>query len=190
MTEQVLVVKKALLSSLLEEKGLMTGKNESFFEIIMSYHEFMPRSEAEENTDYKQIIPYVLLLRDDKIFAMRRLSKGGEARLHGLISLGVGGHIDLDEDGDSNDVLIQGMLREIREEVEIDGADGLCPVGVINDDTTAVGSVHLGLVYKMQVTDARIRETEKLEGFWLSLLQAKELSPQMESWSAIALEAI
>lgn len=192
MSEQVLVVKTALLSSFVEGgRGLITGKDRQFREIVASSCEFLPRSQAESDPSYKQIIPYVLLIRGDEVFAMRRLSKGGETRLHGLISLGVGGHINPpDKQAGGADVLMTGMLREIDEEVEIDGPGRLTPIGLINDDTTEVGSVHLGLVYTMEVLgDARVRETEKLEGFWMPIAQAKKITDQMESWSAIALEA-
>lgn len=191
MTESVLVVKTSLLSPILEERGLITSKNEQFLEIALENLEFLPRPEAERNPDYKQIIPYVLLSRGDELFAMRRLSKGGESRLHGLISLGVGGHVNPGEDGNGENILIQGMLREISEEVEIASPGSLSPIGLINDDTTEVGKVHLGLVYIMHITgEVQVRETEKLEGFWMSISEAKRLKSQMESWSAIALEAI
>ena len=191
MIEEVLVVKTSHLSHILEERGLITGRDSEFLDIVKEYHESLPRPAAEVDPSYKQIIPYVLLLRGDEIFTMRRLSKGGETRLHGLISLGVGGHINPDSDGDGDDVLMRGMLREIHEEVEIENPGELRLIGLINDNTTEVGSVHLGLVYTMKVHgDAKVRETEKLEGSWLPLSEAKKITNQMESWSAIAITAV
>lgn len=192
-TEQVLVVKTSLLSSILAGgRGLIKGKDRQFREIVESSCEFLPRPQAEIDPSYKQIIPYVLLIRGGEVFTMRRLSKGGETRLHGLISLGVGGHINPpDKQVEGANALMAGLLREIDEEVEIDDPGTLTPIGLINDDTTEVGSVHLGLVYTMDVLrDARVREMEKLEGAWMPLSQAQKITDRMESWSAIALEAL
>lgn len=188
--EEVLVVKTSLLADILQEKGLITGKNEAFLEIARHQHCFLPRPAAEQDPSYKQIIPYVLLLRGEEIFTMRRLAKGGESRLHGLISLGVGGHINPVDGCTGADVLMEGMRREIREEVSIQGEGPLTPMGLINDDTNEVGSVHLGLVFAMTVSgDAQVLETEKLEGSWMPIKEAKVRLAEMESWSAIALEA-
>ncbi len=104
----------------------------------------------------------------------RRLKKGGEARLHGLMSIGVGGHINPVDDVDRENVLLRGLERELDEEVEIEHRGGLHPVGFINDDTNGVGSVHLGLCYTLPVEgEVRVRETEKLEGGWTTAAELR-----------------
>ena len=91
--EQVLVVERKKIERYISGRnGLITECAQELFEIIKAEHEFMPRDEAEQRPDYKQIIPYVILRRGDEVFVTRRLSKGGEARLHGKISIGIGGH--------------------------------------------------------------------------------------------------
>ena len=93
--EYVLVVKTEKLSQFISGRtGLITESNAEMLDIIRAEHEFIPRPDAENDPGYKQIIPYVVLRRGDKIFMTRRLKKGGEARLHGLMSIGVGGHIN------------------------------------------------------------------------------------------------
>lgn len=141
--EQVLVVERKKIEQYVSGRnGLITDHPNELFEIIKAEHEFMPRPEAEQRPDYKQIIPYVILRRGDEVFVTRRLNKGGEARLHGKISIGIGGHINpVDEQGD---LLMRGLWREIHEEVELDKHGELSPCGFINDDSNAVGSVHLG----------------------------------------------
>ena len=90
MMEQVLVVKREKLERYIGGRnGLIRDNTEDILDAIMGGHEFMPRAEAEERPDYKQIIPYVILLQGDKVFVTRRLNKGGEARLHGRISIGM-----------------------------------------------------------------------------------------------------
>lgn len=190
MIEQVLVVKREKIEQYIGGKnGLIRDNNEKLLDIIMNEHEFLPRPEAEERPDYKQIIPYVILLQGDKVFVTRRLNKGGEARLHGKISIGVGGHINpADEEGNT---LMRGLWREIHEEVQLDKYDELVSCGFINDDTNSVGSVHLGACFTLRTEgEVSVRETEKLEGLWMTLTELRENYDSMETWTQIALEVL
>ena len=176
--EYVLVVKTEKLSQFISGRtGLITESNAEMLDIIRAEHEFIPRPDAENDPDYKQIIPYVVLRRGDEIFMTRRLKKGGEARLHGLMSIGVGGHINPVDDVDRENVLLRGLERELDEEVEI--------------DTNGVGSVHLGLCYTLPVEgEVRVRETEKLEGGWTTAAELRGNWDILETWTQIALNGI
>ena len=188
--EQVLVVKREKIKNFISGKnGLITADTAEMFDIVKHEYEFMPRPEAEERPDYKQIIPYVILLQNDKVFITRRLNKGGEARLHGKISIGIGGHINpVDEQGD---LLMQGLWREIHEEVSLDKHGELVSCGFINDDSNSVGSVHLGACFKLNVEgDVFVRETEKLEGLWMTVPELEKNYDYMETWTQIALEVL
>lgn len=190
MTEQVLVVKREKIEQYIDGRnGLIRDNTEKLLDIIMNEHEFMPRPEAEERPDFKQIIPYVILLQGDKVFVTRRLNKGGEARLHGKISIGVGGHINpADEEGN---LLLRGLWREIHEEVALDKHGELVSRGFINDDTNSVGNVHLGACFTLSVEgDVSVRETEKLEGLWMTVPELKSNYDNMETWTQIALEVL
>ncbi|NCB51795.1 MAG: NUDIX domain-containing protein [Clostridia bacterium] len=191
MTENILVVKtKKLAPYIAGKNGLITGSDKEILHIITAEHEFIPRPEAEEDPGYKQIIPYVVMRRGNEVFLLRRLKKGGEKRLHGLLSLGVGGHIN-PVDGDDGDVLMRGLRREVDEEVAVGKALSLTPHGVINDDSNGVGSVHLGFFFTMEVEgDISVRETEKLAGEWMAMDELKTLKNEMETWSQIVLEAL
>lgn len=189
--ESVLTVKRELIEQFLPEKGITTDNCDKLVDIILANHEFTPRSEAENDPSKKQIIPYVVLCEDDKVFVTRRLKKGGESRLHGLLSLGVGGHINPEADGNGSDVLNRGMMREIKEEVYITSYGKFTPRGIINDDTNEVGSVHLGLFYTLNVSgEVSVRETEKLEGFWVKRSELKAMHEQMETWSQFVISAL
>ncbi len=182
--ENVLTVKRELIAAYIPQKGITTENCDKMVEIILNNYEFLPRPEAEADPSHKQIIPYVVICRGDEVFFTKRLNKGGEARLHGLLSVGVGGHINSETDGRGTDVLYRGMKREIEEEVSIDSMGEMTPRGIINDDTTEVGSVHLGLFYTLEVTgEVCVLETEKLEGFWVKRSDMPGLSEQMETWS-------
>ena len=187
--EYVLVVKTEKLSQFISGRtGLITEHSAEMLDIICREHEFIPRPEAENDPGFKQIIPYVVLRRGDEIFMTRRLKKGGEARLHGLISIGVGGHINPVDDAEHESVLMRGLERELDEEVEIEHRGELTPVGFINDDSNGVGSVHLGLCYTLDVSgEVRVRETEKLEGGWTPADELRRSRDGLETWTQIAL---
>lgn len=191
MAESILALKTAKLAPWIAGKnGLITGADREILDVITAEHEFIPRREAEEDPGYKQIIPYVVLLRGDEAFVLRRLNKGNEKRLHGLLSLGVGGHIN-PVDGDGGEVLMCGLRREVDEEVAVERALALTPRGVINDDSNGVGSVHLGFFFTLEVAgNVTVRETEKLAGEWIKLGALPALRDEMETWSQIVLEAL
>ena len=188
--EQVLVVKREKIEKFIAGKnGLITENVPELLEVIRNEHEYMPRAEAEERPDFKQIIPYVILRRGDKVFVTRRLNKGGEARLHGKISICGGGHINpVDEQGD---MLMKGLWREIHEEVELQNHGELCSCGFINDDSNSVGSVHLGACFTLETEgEVSVKETEKLEGLWMTLPELNANYDFMETWTQIALEVL
>jgi len=190
--EKVLVVRTEKLAEYISGRtGLITGHNEEIVKLIIAEHEFIPRPDAEEDPSYKQIIPYVVLRNGDKVFFTRRLKKGGEARLHGLLSIGIGGHINPVDETERSEVLMKGLERELDEEVSIEKRGELQPRGVINDDTNGVGSVHLGLCFTLEVSgEVSVKETEKLEGGWMTVAELKENRAHAETWTQIAMDIL
>src|SRR6187401_79814 len=144
--------------------------------------EFRPRSEAESDPSWKQLIPYLLLRDGERIFLMRRTRAGGDERLHDRYSIGVGGHVN-PEDGD----VLGGLRREWREELEADFEPEFAPIGLLNDDDNEVGAVHLGLVYAADAggRPVVIREKHKLEGAFASVGDVEEVHDKLETWSAL-----
>ncbi len=187
--EKVLVVKTEKLAKFISGRtGLLTEDREAMLDIIINEHEFIDRPAAEEDPSYKQIIPYVVLTRKGLVFATRRLNKGGESRLHGKVSIGIGGHINPVDETDRRSVLMKGLERELDEEVYIQRRGELVPQGFINDDGNGVGAVHLGLCFSMEVEgEVSVKETEKLSGGWMSLQELRGEFDNMETWSQIAL---
>ena len=149
----------------------------------------MRRGDAEENEDYKQPIPYCVIKRGNEVFAYKRLSGGGETRLHNQISLGVGGHLNNVEGLDFLGVLEDGLQRELEEELYInkDKLD-LETVGLINDDENDVGRVHIGMLVVAELPEdeeVSVRETDQLLGEWIKVedLKNPEIYDSLESWS-------
>jgi predicted NUDIX family phosphoesterase len=166
---------------------------DDWIERIGSRGFFVERRHAETDATMKQIIPYCVLIRGEEVFVLRRKERGGESRLFNLHSIGVGGHIN-PVDG-ATDPLRAGLERELEEEVDIDGTFTAEPLGVINDESQSVGSVHFGLVYGIHPEgDVRVKETDQLEGEWIP---AEELARRVkadrdsfESWSALIIDRI
>lgn len=183
--ENVLVVKASSLGDIVSSNGLITGRESEVLELISSESFFLARPVAEESPEYKQIIPYVAVIRGDEIFATRRLKKGGESRLHGLISLGVGGHIN-EVDRDHGAWLMNCLRREIEEEIELEDFGALTLRGLINDNGNDVGSVHLGFFFTLLTSgEVSVRETEKLSGGFIPIASLPEYREGMETWSQI-----
>ncbi|HIV21549.1 MAG TPA: NUDIX domain-containing protein [Candidatus Scatomorpha stercorigallinarum] len=192
MSESILVVRREYLAPYLtEDFGLITEGVEEIVRVIEAHHEFRPRPEMETDPAYKQIIPYVLVTRGAEAFVMQRLKRGGEQRLHGLLSLGVGGHINPVDDTAGHGALMAGLRREVDEEVAVERAASLTPLGVINNDRDEVGRVHLGFLFRLEAEGAvTVRETEKLSGSFMPIAALPALRDKMEGWSQIALEVL
>ena len=183
--ENVLVVKTASLGDVVARNGLITGREQEVMDLIASEGFFLPRPTAEESPAYRQIIPYVAVVRGGEVFATRRLKKGGESRLHGLMSLGVGGHIN-EIDRSNGEWLMNCLRREIEEEIDVADFGDLTLRGLINDSGNDVGSVHLGFFFTLTTgEDVFIRETEKLVGGFTPIASLPEQLDTMETWSQI-----
>src|SRR5438105_4820834 len=144
---------------LLEDLGVFQGISldvDRYLPIVTASSNivYRNRSEAELDKRYKQLIPYVLVICDGKILRYRRGKGGGEKRLHGLYSVGVGGHISEEDNGLFSDAVgyHESMRRELMEEVAIEGAKEAA-VALINDDSTDVGYVHFGVVHVLNVAN-------------------------------------
>ena len=175
---------------------------------------FVERDVAERTPEWKQVIPYTVVTCNSRVLLTRRLGTGGEARLHDKLSIGVGGHINpvdaapprsaseraawtceaLSEVDPREDPVSAGTRREVDEELSIRGNASLRPVGILNDDSNAVGAVHVGLVQVLSVCgDVSIREQEVLEG---QLVLPDELRARLrrganfETWSRVLVERL
>ncbi|HJW95319.1 MAG TPA: NUDIX domain-containing protein [Thermoanaerobaculia bacterium] len=185
MQEDVMVVETALLAPHLQQ-GIIRDTAEQILDIIDEHHTFLVRHIAEVSPQYRQIIPYVIIRCGDEWFVTRRTNKGTDARLHEKVALGVGGHIGAGLD------LVDGMQKELDEEVAIEGDYDLTFAGILNDESTEVARVHLGIVYILDAPshDVRVLETEKLIGEWHALRDLAERREAMESWSQIVYDEL
>jgi predicted NUDIX family phosphoesterase len=151
-----------------------------------------PRSWLETDENYRQLVSYVTFRCERSVLVYRRTQKGGERRLHGRLSVGVGGHVNVTDvtshDGaiDISATLKRACAREIAEELACGAIKKLQTVGVIKETATPVSRVHLGVVVECWLaspevklldpglTDAKFHPTSDLA----------QLVDQMETWSA------
>lgn len=180
--ELVLVVPRGSLMPDPGWHGLTTDGLDGFEAIVARDGQFRPRAEVEPDRTWKQVIPYLVLRDGPRYFLMRRTQAGGDARLHDRWSIGVGGHLN-PGDGD----LAGGLRREWREELVADFEPQFQLIGLLNDDTTDVGSVHVGAVYVADAggRDVAIRETDKLTGAFAEPGAVGDVTDRMETWSAL-----
>jgi len=191
--EHVLVVPTLLFHELGHFQGF-SDKIEPYLTTLLdpAYTSYRPRPEVEEDPSYKQLIPYCIFRCGDEIFHYERGKIGDEGRLHSKRSIGIGGHISQEDENSDNSPYQEGMQREIVEEIFVDSAYTETCVGLINDDETEVGKVHLGIVHIFDLEAPKVRPREK------SILQTGFASPeqliderdQFETWSQICLEAL
>jgi len=160
---------------------------------------FRPRDEMEKDPSFKQLIPYVIFrhrppAEGPRLFSYLRGKGQGERRLHSKRSVGVGGHISSEDvaGGRHENVYLAGMQRELDEEVRIEVAHELKCVGLINDDETEVGTVHLGIVHICDVKEPLVfaREDDIADAGFVPLPQLLSRLDEFESWSRICLEAL
>jgi predicted NUDIX family phosphoesterase len=167
--------------------GVRTGDVGEALAVVAREGRFLRRGDAEEDPGHKQVIPYLVLRDGERWFLMRRTRAGGDARLHDLWSIGVGGHLN-PGDGD----VAGGLRREWAEEVVAGFVPEFSPVGLLNDDTTAVGAVHVGFVFTADAAGrpVSIRETDKLSGSFVTTAEVARHLEDLETWSRLAFEAL
>jgi predicted NUDIX family phosphoesterase len=185
--EEVLVVPRASIVPGGGWLGVRRDGLDEALDAVVREAFFMRRGDAEEDPTHKQVIPYLVLRDGERWFLMRRTKAGGDARLHDLWSIGVGGHLN-PGDGDVEG----GLRREWAEEVVAAFEPAFEPVGLLNDDTTPVGAVHVGIVF---VADAagrpvEIRETDKLSGSFATTDEVAAVRDAMETWSRLVFDAL
>ena len=190
MDEEILVVPSDELKDFLKgETGFVLVEEEKIREFIEKKGFFKKRGEVEEDERYRQVIPYVVFMEEDKILLLKRTEKQAERRLRGKYSLGVGGHVRREDGKDPWDAFLKGLKREFNEEVDA-VLESLEYLGLINDLKTPVSRVHVGLLYLARGRFLGVREKDMFQWKLLRKEDLKEFEGVMEGWSKLALEAL
>jgi predicted NUDIX family phosphoesterase len=189
-TENVLCIRTLLFHQIGHFQGF-TANIDPYLKALFdpNYTSFRPRHEVESDPSYKQLIPYCVFRCAGTVFHYQRGKMGGEARLRSLRSIGVGGHISSTDASTAHESYLAGMQREIAEEVFVESPHTERCVGLINDDLTDVGRVHLGIVHVFDLEEPKVRAREESiieTGFAAPSVLTQDLD-RFETWSQICL---
>jgi len=195
-TENILVIKRELFDRLGSFHGL-NFETDRYLETILARGNnfFLPRPAAENDPGHKQIIPYVLIAHDGRVLHYVRGKKAGEQRLVAKGSIGIGGHLN-----DSDESLFAwdeaayraGVEREVNEEIRIESPFEDKIVALLNDDTTEVGRVHLGVVHVFRLEQPKVEKREAMITN-LAFLDKSELVSRrdtLETWSQLCVDSL
>lgn len=173
-------------------------QNQYVKEGIIPYHENISedivkkgftyrRDKAEQDANYKQIVSYIMCVHKSNIFLMQRNAGIHESTLANKYSLGIGGHLNA-HDIERN-INLWG-IREFYEEVIYHGSYSLKPYAFINDNSNAIGSLHLGLVHIMKIKEEHIAiKSEFRKGFFIKIEDVSSYYQNLESWSQLLFNA-
>jgi len=194
--ENVLVVRR----SLFDELGNFHGLNfapQKYLDAFLSRGNnfFLPRTQAEQDPTHKQIVPYAIIAHGNTVLHYVRGKKAGEQRLVSKGSIGIGGHMnDTDESlfAWDKDAYRAGVEREVNEEITINSPFEDRIVALLNDDTTEVGQVHLGIVHVFRLAEPKVQKREAMITN-LTFLTRDELLARreaLETWSQICADSL
>jgi Predicted phosphoesterase (MutT family) len=185
--ELILVVKQKNLFQQGAWQGMHPVDYKAYAQLIQEKAEFLPRSQMESDLTYKQIIPYLVFTHENKYFLMQRRATTTEVRLKNKYSLGIGGHIN-QEDIQGTDIAAWAR-REFDEEVNFAGTYHIEALGLLNDDSNAVGQVHAGFVFLLRGDSSNISVKSELKsGTLYSLTELDGFYDNMETWSQIIVD--
>ncbi len=194
--ENVLVIRRTLFEQLGSFQGLNFGP-ENYLNVLLSRGNnfFFPRAQAENDSAYKQIIPYVLLAFQDRVLHYVRGKKAGEQRLVAKGSIGIGGHMNESDESLfawDEQAYRAGVEREVNEEIKIDTQFQDRIVALLNDDTTEVGRVHLGIVHVFRLAQQKVEKREAMITNLAFLTKSELLNRResLETWSQICVDSL
>jgi predicted NUDIX family phosphoesterase len=191
--ERVLVVPTAVF----HEAGVFQGfspRVEHYLPRLLDprHLSYRPRADVETDPTFKQIVPYVVLRWSDQVFHYTRGKRATETRLQALRSLGVGGHISAADDNLFDSPYREAMFREVAEEVHLETTYQEHCLGLINDDSTPVGQVHLGIVHVFELTEPKVRRREQAltQAGFAPLADLRAQRGEFETWSQFVLDVL
>ncbi|MEA3224763.1 MAG: hypothetical protein U9Q07_02350 [Planctomycetota bacterium] len=196
--EQVLVVERKVVEQIGMFQGLVFDVDRYLSRIfVQGVPRFMPRSQAEQDPSYKQLIPYVIMTADGKYLSYVRGRRAGEARLVGNRSIGIGGHINPADDmplfnTDFYETYLAAVKREVDEEVCIETHHTDRIVALLNDESNEVGSVHLGVVHLWNLDAPKVSKREQMmtQMAFMTVAELEEVRDSLETWSALCLSGL
>ncbi len=196
--EQVLVVERKIVEQIGMFQGLVFDVKRYLDQIFVAgVPRFMPRSQAEQDPSFKQLIPYVIMAHDGRYLSYIRGKRAGETRLVAKRSIGIGGHINPADDMplfsmDFYDTYLAAVEREVSEEVAIETTHTDRVVALLNDESNEVGSVHLGIVHLWNLHEPKVSKREQMitQMAFMTPAELEAERDSLETWSALCLDRL
>jgi predicted NUDIX family phosphoesterase len=183
--ERVLVIGRRAVFPENSWDGINPDESDRIVSLASAVGKFRRRGKIEEDPSLKQIIPYVVFRHQNRYLLMQRRGSHSEQRLANLYSLGIGGHL-CEEDLEQGEDILDWAKREFEEEVDYQGNLIFEVIGALNDDSDAVGRVHLGVVIVAEGDSPQIGVKDELKsGRLVTLSEALGQYDLMENWSRI-----
>ncbi len=201
--EQVLVIERKVFDAVGDFHGLAFDVDrylDAFF--VAGIPRFIPRADAETDPNFQQLIPYVIMRSGDKYLSYVRGTRAGETRLVGKRSIGIGGHINPEdhtppghapvERSDFRDAYLAAVKREVDEEVNVDTTYSNSVVALLNDDSSEVGKVHLGIVHLWDLDAPKVTRKEQMitQLAFMTARELHEIRETLETWSSLCVEKL
>jgi predicted NUDIX family phosphoesterase len=197
--EQILCFKREILRAY----PAKTFYDQGLWRQILARLEPKARSVAEHDYDTKQLVVYVLINHEQTFLSYQRTPKTTETRLKALYSIGIGGHVNVDDqiqptlfgskEAAWRDFVLNAVRREVSEEVQIEGANAQEPrlICFVNDDSNDVGKVHFGVVFVMKLDKPTVairgeRGIGKLS--FRTLPELISMRDTLETWSQLLVD--
>ena len=197
--EQVLVVERKVVEQVGMFQGLAFDVKRYLDKLfVQGVPRFIPRSQAEVDPAYKQLIPYVLMACDGRYLSYVRGKRAGEARLINLRSIGIGGHINPADNevplfnADFYETYLTAVEREVAEEVSVDTSHTDRIVALLNDESNEVGRVHLGIVHYWILDAPKVSKREQMitQMTFKTIAELQQVRDTMETWSGLCLDSL
>jgi predicted NUDIX family phosphoesterase len=197
--EEVLVISRKVFEQVGSFNGLAFDVDRYLSKIFaLGVPRFISRSKAEKDPSYKQLIPYVIMACGGKLLTYVRGKRAGETRLVAKRSIGIGGHINpVDNevplfDTDFRKMYEIAVEREVAEEVSVETAHTDRIVALLNDDSTEVGSVHLGVVHYWLLDAPKVNRREQMitQMAFMTPAELHQVRDSMETWSQLCLDGL
>ncbi len=199
--EQVLVVQRKVFEQVGSFNGLALDTQKYLDKLFVpGVPRFIPRTQAEKDPSFKQLIPYVIMTCNGKYLSYVRGKRAGETRLVAKRSIGIGGHINPSEDmplfgklSETNlSIYLSAVQREVAEEVSVETKYKDKVVALLNDDSNEVGQVHLGIVHLWTLDEPKVERREQMitQMSFMTLAELQQVKDTMETWSQICLTGL
>ena len=196
--EQVLVIERKIIEQVGMFEGLTFDVERYLARIFVpGVPRFMPRSQAEHDPSFKQIIPYVIMTHAGRYLSYVRGRRAGETRLVAKRSIGIGGHINPADDmplfnADFRQTYLAAVQREVAEEVAVETTYSDRIAALLNDDSNEVGSVHLGIVHCWSLAEPKVAKREQMitQMAFMTPGELRDVRDSLETWSQKCLDGL